>query len=325
MNRNETKIVYMGTPEFAVPPLEALKKAGFVIEAIVTATDKPAGRGRQVQQSPVKEWALSNNVLLLQPSSLKNETFLKELKEIKADLFVVVAFRMLPAVVWKMPRLGTFNLHASLLPMYRGAAPINYAVINGEQISGVTTFMLDEQLDTGKILFQESMPVGIDETAGELHDRMKVAGAALVVKTCDALISGSVSPIDQKVLINNPLKEAPKIFKEDCRIDWNRDGEQIRNQIRGLSPYPTAYTDLLLSGGQKASLKIFKARFKPDNTQKAGEIYSDGKTCFAISCSNGWIYADELQLSGRKRMKVVEFLRGFVVEQSLKVDGFTFV
>ncbi|PKP23684.1 MAG: methionyl-tRNA formyltransferase [Bacteroidetes bacterium HGW-Bacteroidetes-22] len=323
MKRSDLRIVYMGTPEFAVAPLDALSKAGFVISAVVTVADKPAGRGRQLQYSPVKEWAISKNVPFLQPVSLKNEVFLKDLAAIDADLFVVVAFRMLPAVVWKMPRLGTFNLHASLLPMYRGAAPINHAVMNGEKFSGITTFLLDEQLDTGRILFQESMPVGQNETAGDLHDRMMIAGAEMVIKTCDALASGNITPIAQKYLPGSDLKEAPKIFKEDCRIDWNRKGELIRNQIRGLSPYPAAFTDLLLPGEQQASLKIFMAHFESGNIDKTGDIHTDGKTCLAFSCADGWIFADEVQLSGRKRMKIADFLRGFLIDSTVKVDGFS--
>lgn len=323
MKRSDLRIVYMGTPEFAVAPLDALSKAGFVIGAVVTVADKPAGRGRQLRHSPVKEWAMSNDVPVLQPVSLKNEVFLKDLAAINADLFVVVAFRMLPAVVWKMPRLGTFNLHASLLPMYRGAAPINHAVMNGEKLSGITTFLLDEQLDTGSILFQELMPVEQNETAGDLHDRMMIAGAKLVVKTCDALASGNITPIAQTLLPVTDLKEAPKIFKDDCRIDWNREGEQIRNQIRGLSPYPAAFTDLLLPGGQQGSLKIFMVRFESGKVSKTGDINTDGKTCLAFSCADGWIFADEVQLSGRKRMKITDFLRGFLIDNSVRVDGFS--
>jgi len=312
MARSDLKIVFMGTPDFAVAPLQALYDAGYTIAAVVTVADKPAGRGRHLQQSAVKQWAVTHELPVLQPVKLRDEQFLGELASFGAHLFVVVAFRMLPAVVWQMPPLGTFNLHASLLPMYRGAAPINHAIINGEQVSGVTTFLLDEQLDTGRILFQEPMDIGPDETAGELHDRMMAVGSSLVVKTCDAMLEKTVIPQPQSSIPDGCLKEAPKIFKDDCRIDWSLPVEVIRNRIRGLSPYPAAFTDLISSDtNEQLTLKIFRARAADRPLKEPGSIETDGRTYLAFACADGWLMVDEVHLSGRKKMKTDDFLRGF--------------
>lgn len=310
MEREELKIVFMGTPEFAVAPLKALCEAGYPVAAVVTVADKPAGRGRQLQQSAVKQWAVDHQLPVLQPLKLKEEEFLRQLKAFDAHLFVVVAFRMLPQVVWAMPPLGTFNLHASLLPQYRGAAPINHAVINGETTTGLTTFLLDEQMDTGSVLMQEAMEIGADETAGELHDRMMVKGAELVVATCDAIRLGTHSPVAQSAYAPGQLRAAPKIFKENCLIDWNQPAETVRNLIRGLSPYPGAFTRLLSPQGEELVLKIFRGRVVADERVVAGAIQSDGKSFLQFACTDGWYQASEVQLSGRKRLKTTEFLRG---------------
>lgn len=323
MNHRDLRLVFMGTPEFAVAPLEALYLNGFLIAGVVTVADKPAGRGRHVQQSAVKQWALDHNIPVLQPVKLKDEQFLSELALLNAQLFVVVAFRMLPEVVWKMPPLGTINLHASLLPRYRGAAPINHAVMNGESMTGLTTFLLDHKLDTGSILFQEAIAIGDDDTAGDLHDKMLPVGAALVVKTCEALFAGQATPVPQSDIAMEVLPEAPKIFKEHGLINWQKRTADIRNQIRGLSPYPAAYTILSIQGGDTAVLKIFKASIKRDLIQKAGTLRSDGKSFVAVAATDGWVYLDEVQLSGRKRMSVGEFLRGFPISAIRGIEGFS--
>lgn len=299
----------MGTPEFAVAPLDALVKAGVNVVGVITAPDKPAGRGMQLQQSAVKKYALEQGLNILQPEKLRNPQFLEDLKALRADLQVVVAFRMLPEVVWNMPRLGTINLHASLLPQYRGAAPINWAVINGEKETGLTTFKLQHEIDTGNILLQQALPIGDNETAGELHDRMKEAGAALVVGTVEGLGAGTLKETPQAALANGneQLKTAPKIFTETCRIDWSRPADVIFNLIRGLSPYPAAFTYL-----DGKLLKIFKADKKLSAPAlAAGEYETDGKTYLRFAAADGYINVIELQLEGKKRMKVEDFLRGY--------------
>ena len=315
MDEKNIRIVFMGTPEFAVSSLDALMKNGYRVVGVITAPDKPAGRGKKVSESAVKKYAVENGMKVLQPVKLKDPEFLSELRSLQPDLQVVVAFRMLPEVVWDMPRLGTFNLHASLLPQYRGAAPLNRAVINGETETGVTTFLLNHEIDSGKILFREKMPIGENETAGEVHDLLMVKGAALVLKTVDALASGKIDPLPQDDLTGKGivLKTAPKIFKEDCRIDWSKDAEQIRNLIRGLSPSPGAWTSLQNKESRiKTDLKIFFAEKElTENLPVPGSILSDGKHFFKIACRNGWIKVTDLQLAGKKRMKTDEFLRGF--------------
>ena len=240
MKAKALRIVFMGTPDFAVASLKALVVGGYDIVGVVTAPDKPAGRGKKLAQSAVKKYSLENNLKILQPIKFKNPDFLKELEALKADLQVVVAFRMLPALVWDMPRLGTFNLHGSLLPQYRGAAPLNWAIINGEAKTGVTTFLLDHEIDTGKILFREEIKIDENDTVGDIHDRLMEIGAGLVMKTVDALAAGNVKPIPQDKMVDEEIKHAPKIFKEDCKIDWSKNLEIIRNLVRGLSPFPAA-------------------------------------------------------------------------------------
>lgn len=297
----------MGTPEFAVASLDALIEAGCNIVGVVTAPDKPAGRGQKVSESAVKQYAVARNLKVLQPEKLKNEEFLSELKALNADLQVVVAFRMLPEVVWNMPPKGTINLHASLLPQYRGAAPINWVLINGERESGVTTFFLKHEIDTGHILFTEKVTLTGMETAGELHDRLMYKGAGLLVKTVKAVESGRYTENPQAQLIEGmELKHAPKIFKEDCQIDWHQPAQKIYNLIRGLSPYPTSYTFL-----QDKLLKIFRAEFELTETnEKPGEFLSDGKTFLKAAAMDGFVSFKEVQMEGKKRMGIEEFLRG---------------
>jgi methionyl-tRNA formyltransferase len=312
MNGNEKKqalrLVFMGTPEFAVISLEALVNGGCTIAGVVTAPDKPAGRGMQLQQSAVKKFALEKGLRVLQPEKLKDPAFLDELKALQADLFVVVAFRMLPEVVWNMPPFGTINLHGSLLPQYRGAAPINWAVINGEPETGVTTFKLKHEIDTGDILLQASFSIAGDETAGEVHDRMMHIGAALLVKTVIGLAAGNLKEQPQNNLQHNAaLKHAPKIFTETCRINWQSPVSEIYNLIRGLSPYPAAFTAL-----NGKVLKIYRAAMETVAHDSAiGSFSTDGKTYLKFAAANGFIAVTELQLEGKKKMKVDEFLRGW--------------
>jgi len=301
------KIVFMGTPEFAVASLEALLEAGSEIVGVVTAPDKPAGRGQKLAESAVKQYAVSRGIKVLQPEKLKNAEFLAELKSLNADLQVVVAFRMLPEVVWQMPAKGTINLHASLLPQYRGAAPINWAIINGEKESGVTTFFLKQEIDTGDILFVEKITIDENTTAGEYHDRMMNKGAGLLVKTVKAIESGRYTEQPQEQLIESQeLKHAPKIFKENCRINWNQPTESVYNRIRGLSPYPAAFTDL-----NGKTFKIFGANKDLTSPEtEAGNYTTDNKTLLKFACTDGYISVIDVQLEGKKRMSVEDFLRG---------------
>ncbi|WDF56872.1 methionyl-tRNA formyltransferase [Mucilaginibacter sp. KACC 22063] len=305
------RIVFMGTPEFAVASLEALIDAGCEVVGVVTAPDKPAGRGQVLSESAVKKFAVANHIKVLQPEKLKDPAFIESLRALRADLQVVVAFRMLPEVVWNMPPLGTINLHASLLPQYRGAAPINWAVINGEKESGVTTFLLKHEIDTGNVLFTEKVTIPEDFTAGDLHDKLMNKGAGLLVKTVKAVESGKYTEQPQAQLAEGvSLKHAPKIFKDDCRIDWNNQVEQIYNRIRGLSPYPTAFTTL-----NGKTLKIFKAEKESGEVNDAPGSYStDGKTYLKFAGTDGYVSLTDLQLEGKKRMGVEEFLRGYKVQ-----------
>ncbi len=320
MTGKDLRIVFMGTPDFAVASLQALVENGYQVVGVITAPDKPAGRGRQLQESAVKKYASGKGLYIMQPEKLKNPEFISELESLKADLQVVVAFRMLPEVVWRMPRLGTFNLHGSLLPQYRGAAPLNWAVINGEKETGVTTFLLSHEIDTGAILFREKIAIGENDTVGDIHDRLMGIGAELVVKTVDALAGGDYSPIDQNEVESGALKPAPKIFKEDCRIDWSKSGHKVRNLIRGLSPYPTAWTELVDGNGQALALKIYAAQLEQGAAADAGMIDSDGKTYLKIAVTDGWLNITDLQLAGKKRMTTVEFLRGYHGIEQAKVQ-----
>jgi methionyl-tRNA formyltransferase len=301
------KIVFMGTPEFAVASLEALIDAGSHIVGVVTAPDKPAGRGQKLSESAVKKFAVENGLKVLQPVRLKDPEFLAELKALDADLQVVVAFRMLPEAVWNMPPKGTINLHASLLPQYRGAAPINWAIINGEPESGVTTFFLKQEIDTGDILFVEKITIADDVTAGEYHDRLMNKGAGLLVKTVKAIESGRYTEQPQEQLAEGQeLKHAPKIFKDDCRIDWNQPVGKVYNLIRGLSPYPAAFTEL-----NGKTIKVYQATKETTAPQHTpGQYDTDNKTYLKFACNNGYIHLTDVQLEGKKRMGIEEFLRG---------------
>jgi len=313
----------MGTPEFAVASLDILVENNYNVVGVITVPDKPAGRGLELQQSAVKKYALAKGLNILQPEKLKDESFLADLKVLQADLQVVVAFRMLPEVVWNMPAKGTFNLHASLLPQYRGAAPINWAVINGEKTTGATTFFLQHQIDTGKIIFRHEVPIKENETAGELHDALMVSGAGLVLKTIQAIEQGNYPQVEQSDLLNagEILKSAPKIFKENCRINFNQPSEQVHNFIRGLSPYPTAFTELISPEGTSYTVKIFSTTKEVTSAQQAGNVFSDGKQSLAISTNNGLVHIHELQLSGRRKMSTQELLRGFAMAGQWRVTG----
>ena len=316
------RIVYMGTPEFAVKPLDTLVQAGYKVVGVVTVADKPSGRGLKMNESAVKQYAVAHGIPVLQPVKLKDPEFLEALRAWKADLFVVVAFRMLPQEVWSMPRLGTFNLHAALLPQYRGAAPINWAVINGEKITGVTTFMIDKDIDTGGIILRQECRIRPDETAGELHDELMKIGSDLVLQTVEGLIQHNVELRVQRSFIqgSEELRSAPKLTKELCHIDWTKRTEEIYNLIRGLSPYPTAFTELqpLSAGGagESHTLKVFFAEKRPDLQAEPGTVLSDGKTFLAIATGDGALSLTDIQLAGKKRMQVSEFLKGFRDPQS---------
>ena len=303
----------MGTPAFAVESLQALVENGYNVVGVITAPDKPAGRGYKLQPSAVKSYALSAGVPILQPEKLKDEGFLNELRQLKADLQVVVAFRMLPEVVWNMPPRGTFNLHASLLPQYRGAAPINWALINGEKETGVTTFFLSHEIDTGEIIFQERVPIGEDMDAGTLHDSLMTLGAKLVLKTVDAVIDGTVRSLPQSELkaTITELKPAPKIHRESCRINWESPVEEIRNLVRGLAPYPAAWTEFEVRG-EKLNFRIFETRaIREAHGLTPGQVVTDNKTTLRVAAQDGFIEVLEIQLSGKKRMKTGDFLNGF--------------
>ena len=298
------RIVFLGTPDFAVESLKALLQAGYNVVGVVTAPDKRAGRGQKLSESAVKQYAQEQGLPILQPIKLKDPEFIAQLSALKPDLQVVVAFRMLPETVWNLPPQGTVNVHGSLLPKYRGAAPINWAILNGEKETGVSTFKLKHEIDTGDILLQEKMPIGPNETAGELHDRMKVEGAQLLVKTLQELANGTLKASPQQ--LNSDTKHAPKLFKTDCEIDWNNTSEQIHNQIRGLSPYPTAFTVL----GDK-TLKIFSAEIEPGKPEiPAGTFSSDHKSYLKFAATDGYLSLKEMQLEGKKKMGIEEFLRG---------------
>ena len=315
------KVVFMGTPEFAVASLDKLIENNYNIVGVITAPDKPAGRGRSVQQSAVKKYAEEKGLKILQPEKLKDEGFLAELREMQADLQIVVAFRMLPEVVWSMPPLGTFNLHASLLPQYRGAAPINWAIINGEVETGVTTFFLKHEIDTGDIIFQEKVNIAEDETAGRLHDRLMEIGAGLVLKTVKSIENRNYPTLNQnQISKEGKIKHAPKIFKEDCRINWNDDVGNIYNKIRGLSPYPCAYTEIETMDDKINQLKIyFGTKEYALHSFSPGEIFKvfslNGiPTGLKIAGKDGFIHITDLQIAGKKRMYTAEFLRGFNID-----------
>lgn len=314
MTGKELRIIFMGTPDFAVASLSALVENGYNVVAVITAPDKPAGRGKKLTESAVKKYAVLKGITILQPEKLKNPEFLEELKSFNAELQVVVAFRILPEVVWNMPRLGTFNLHASLLPQYRGAAPLNWVIINGETKTGVTTFMLDHNVDTGKIMFRQETQIGENDTVGDLHNRLMNIGAGLVLETVDALAKGEVQAVPQAELVREKhLKPAPKIFKEDCKIDWSKKGVEVKNLIRGLSPYPAAWANLVhKETGRTLPCKIFFAQpILAAGIAPPGTIDSDDLTYLNVACADGWLEVTDLQLSGKKRLITSDFLHGF--------------
>jgi methionyl-tRNA formyltransferase len=320
MNSHPT-IVFFGTPEFAVPSLEILHK-NYPVKAVVTVPDKPIGRGQKFGTSPVKDFALQHNIPVLQPSNLKDETFISELKKINAELFVVVAFRMMPDTVWKMPPLGTFNLHGSLLPQYRGAAPINWAIINGEKETGVTTFFLEHTIDTGNVIFRESTMIGRNETAGELHDRLMNVGAQLVLKTVKAIGGNEIHLMDQKGMSHGrPLRSAPKLTKENTRLSLRMRVEEAANFIHGLNPYPAAHTQLNNEHGVSFTLKIFSVIPVIENHNHVpGTVITDNKTYLHIYFPGGYIDVNELQLAGRNRVKIRDFLNGTKMEGNWYIE-----
>jgi len=311
--KDHPRIIFFGTPDFAVASLDALILSEYNVIGVVTAPDKPSGRGMHLKSSPVKQYALKKGLHLLQPENLKDPMFLKELKSLLPDLQVVVAFRMLPVEIWSMPPLGTFNLHASLLPQYRGAAPINWAIINGEKETGVTTFFINEKIDTGNIIYSRKIWIDPDETAGELHDQLMKTGAKLVIETVTAIANNKIQVVSQELLMpdKNNIKKAPKIFKEHCRINWNDNVANIYNFIRGMSPSPCAYTTLTSSDGTPHYLKIYKA--KPEflfHNFPPGQILTDGHSYLKIAVRDGFIQLSEIQPAGRKALSIADFLRG---------------
>lgn len=311
MEKKDLRIVFLGTPEFAVKSLDALVKGGYNIVGVVTMPDKPAGRGHKMLHSAVKEYALAHNLYLMQPARLKDETFIAQLRSLQADLFIVIAFRMLPEVVWQMPRMGTFNLHASLLPRYRGAAPINRAVMNGDTETGVTTFMLRHEIDTGDILAQERTPIGPDEPVGDVHDRLMDIGARLTLDTVGHIIAGDLTPIPQESLLQGEEPTpAPKIYKEDCLIDWNRPARQVHNHVRGLSPYPAAWTRMAIGDNAPIAVKVITTITHDHlNATQPGRVTIDGNRLL-VDCSDSQIEIAVLQPSGKRPMGAADFLRG---------------
>ena len=323
MKKEELRIVYMGTPDFAVESLKCLVEGGYNVVGVITMPDKPMGRhGSVLQPSPVKIYAVEHGLKVLQPVKLKDETFIEELRSLHADLQIVVAFRMLPEVVWNMPRLGTFNLHASLLPQYRGAAPLNWAIINGETETGITTFFLKHEIDTGKVIQQVRIPIEDTDNVGIIHDKLMILGGQLVTETVDNILADNIHPVEQSTLADsvNELKSAPKIFRETCRIDWQqKNTKQIYDFIRGLSPYPAAWTELH-TNDKNYEVKIYEATKETFNhAGNIGDILTDGKTYLKVRTSDGYISIQNLQLSGKKKMAVSDFLRGFKCENGMQM------
>ena len=315
-SKDSLRIVYMGTPDFAVESLRCLVEGGYNVVGVITMPDKPAGRGHKIQFSPVKQYALEHDLPLLQPEKLKDETFLENLRAWQADLQIVVAFRMLPEVVWNMPRYGTFNLHASLLPQYRGAAPINWAVMNGDTETGITTFFLKHEIDTGEVIQQVKIPIADTDDVGIVHDKLMILGGKLVTETVDAIINGTVKSIPQEQMaVVGELRPAPKIFKDTCRINWNSTVKKIYDHVRGLSPYPAAWTELLQPNSEEPlPVKIFETEKKAkSHSLNAGSIMTDSKTYLHVAVADGFISIKSLQLPGKKRLQTEELLRGFKI------------
>lgn len=318
------RIIYFGTPEIAASQLEAIINADYEVVAVVTTPDRPAGRGKQMHASEVKDCALKHQLPVLQPEKLKDEAFVEQLRSYNADLFVVVAFRMLPEIVWSMPPMGTFNLHASLLPQYRGAAPINHAIINGETETGLTTFLLDKEIDTGAIIMQEKIKIGETMNAGELHDTLMNLGNSVVVKTLEMIEKGQIKPETQSSVIEKEkliLKPAPKIFKDDCYINWNMSGHEIYNFVRGLSPYPAAHAKLQNPSGEILDLKVFETKILDRNNENSVifSVETDQKSYLRVAVGDSYVYITVLQQPGRKAMNIAEFLRGTKVSDDWKI------
>ena len=311
MNSKDLRIVFMGTPEFAVPSLRALVEGGYNVVAVVTTPDRPAGRGLKLQESDVKVAARELGITtILQPEKLRDEAFVAAMRNLQPDLGIVIAFRMLPEVIWAMPRFGTFNLHASLLPQYRGAAPINWAIINGESETGVTTFLLNHEIDKGAIIGQLRTPIEAEDNVGTLYDRLMQMGTGLVVDSVERIAAGEVTPIEQPQE-DDTLRPAPKIFKEDCAIDWSLEGRRIVDFVRGLSPYPAAWSRLMLDGKEHSTAKIFRASFEPCTTSKAvGSVLSDGRSYLKVVCGDGVVSIEEIQMAGKRRMAIRDLLLG---------------
>lgn len=312
MSGKDLRIVFMGTPEFAVASLKRLVEEGYNIVAVVTTPDKPAGRGQKIHESDVKVAARELGLPILQPEKLRDPEFVQAMQELQPDLGIVIAFRMLPEIIWAMPRYGTFNLHASLLPQYRGAAPINWAIINGEKETGITTFLLNHEIDKGAIIGQRKMPILAEDNIGTMYDKLMTEGCDLVIETVEKIATQDFTPIEQMHIDEATLKPAPKIFKEDCKIDWSWEGERIVNFVRGLSPYPAAWTPLYLNGEEKGSAKIFEVAFLAGKGNgNAGEITSDGKEQITVVCADGLIEIRSMQMAGKKRMSNKDLLLGF--------------
>lgn len=323
MKKEDLRIVYMGTPDFAVESLKCLVEGGYNIVGVITMPDKPIGRhGSVLQPSPVKQYALEKGLTVLQPEKLKEETFIEQLRSLKADLQIVVAFRMLPEIVWNMPPLGTFNLHASLLPQYRGAAPINWAVINGDTETGITTFFLKHEIDTGEIIQQVKVPIGEEDDVEAVHDRLMLLGGKLVVDTVDAILEDRIQPIPQEEMKQREeLRLAPKIFKETCRIDWIQPVKKVYDFIRGLSPHPAAWTELNYKGGMPVVIKIYQTEKQmEEHSLLCGTVDTDGKNYFRIAVTDGYINVKSLQIAGKKRLRIGDFLRGFKMQEGLMVN-----
>ena len=313
MTKQDLRIIYMGTPDFAVETLRLLVERGYNVVAVVTMPDKPAGRGHKIQYSPVKQYALSVGLPILQPERLKDEAFIEELRSYQADLQIVVAFRMLPQVVWDMPPMGTFNLHASLLPQYRGAAPLNWAIMNGDKETGITTFFLTHEIDTGRVIQRRSIAIADTDNVGIIHDKLMTMGAEMVCETVDNIIAGNVTAIPQEELMTDePLRPAPKIFKDTCHLDFSRRVEVLYNQVRGLSPYPAAWCEFVSPEGEAIGVKIYEvSKNKCIHSLTPGTIVTDGKKKIEIACEDGYLQLLSLQLAGKKRLTAEELLRGF--------------
>ena len=312
MTGKDLRIVFMGTPEFAVASLRRLVEQGYNIVAVVTTPDKPAGRGQKIHESDIKVAARELGLPILQPEKLRDPEFVAAMQALQPDLGIVIAFRMLPEIIWAMPKYGTFNLHASLLPQYRGAAPINWAIINGDKETGITTFLLNHEIDKGAIVGQQCMPILPEDNIGTMYDKLMMAGCDLVVDTVERIAAQDFTPIEQMHIDESTLKPAPKIFKDDCKIDWSWEGERIVNFVRGLSPYPAAWTPMYLNGEEQGSAKIFHTTFTPATTNIApGSIRTDGKGALEIACTDGWVRIHKIQVAGKRRMATRDLLLGF--------------